>query len=98
MNKNAIKESTFATASAVKPLSRAGSGAAIKSKQFKLKTYDYDDLSEKAKEKALERFSDMNVDYEDWYGDYPYEAIKEIGVSAKHVYFKQSGQRSILVF
>lgn len=60
----------------------------FKVKTIKIKTYEYDDLpSENAKEKVVNRFQDMNVDYGDWYGDFPYEDLKEIGLTGENLYF-----------
>lgn len=62
-------------------------GAKIRT--VRVKTYEYDDLSQEAKGKALEKFYDINVDYNDWFGDFPFEDLKEIGLkSTNHtVYF-----------
>jgi hypothetical protein len=42
------------------------------------KVYQFDELTEKAKEKALEELYDINVDYDWWEG--VYEDAKEIGL------------------
>jgi hypothetical protein len=58
---------------------------------IRTKVYKFDELSEAAKETAIEQFSDINVDY-DWY-EFVYDDFsaicKTIGVSVdlKHTYF-----------
>jgi len=51
--------------------------------------YKYDELSEKAKEKVIEKFYDFNIDNEWWDGSYEgfKEDLKEIGLECKTFYF-----------
>jgi hypothetical protein len=46
-------------------------------KTIELKLYQFSELSDKAKEKALAKFSDINTDYEWW--SYIVDDAKEIG-------------------
>jgi len=56
----------------------------IEEKIIKVKVFEYDDLSDEVKEKVLESFCDINVDYEWW--DFMYEDftrdLAEIGIKA----------------
>jgi hypothetical protein len=47
-------------------------------KQMTINAYSFDELSEQAKQKALEKFADVNVDY-DWY-QFTYQDAKNIGL------------------
>lgn len=47
-------------------------------KIVEVNTYTFDELSDTAKEKAVERLADINVDYEWW--DFTYEDAKNIGL------------------
>ncbi len=47
-------------------------------KTIELKLYSFDELSDEAKEKAIERCSDFNIDY-DWY-QFTYDDAEEIGL------------------
>jgi tetratricopeptide (TPR) repeat protein len=42
------------------------------------KVYQFDELSDKAKEKAIEQFSDVNIDYEWW--QWTYDDAEDIGI------------------
>ena len=58
-------------------------------KQHTVTTYSFDELSEAAKEKALTKLYDINVDndwYEFCYDDF-HEKLKEVGLKAKTFYF-----------
>lgn len=43
-----------------------------------IKIYEFDELPDKAKEKAIERFADVNVDYDWW--EYIYEDARNVGL------------------
>lgn len=47
-------------------------------KTIELKIYKFDELSEEAKQKAIERLYDVNVDYEWW--EFTYDDAEEIGL------------------
>lgn len=51
--------------------------------------YTYDELSEKAKEKAIEKFFDINVSFDWWDSSYDWfkEQLNEIGLDCKTFYF-----------
>jgi hypothetical protein len=46
--------------------------------QITIKTYKFDELSDKAKEKAISEFASINVDYEWW--EFIYEDAEQIGL------------------
>ena len=46
-----------------------------------VKVYEFHELSEKAKQKALEEFSDVNVNHDWW--DYHYEELLGVGVEVR---------------
>lgn len=54
-----------------------------------IKVYQFNELSEEAKEKAIEKLRDINVDYEWWDGeleDFKRE-LREIGIEAEEIFF-----------
>lgn len=61
----------------------------MRTETVEYKLYKYDELSDKAKEKALEGFYDFNVDYEWWDSSYDWfqEKLKEVGLKCKTFYF-----------
>lgn len=50
-------------------------------REITVKLYQFDELSEKAKEKALEHFRDINVDYDWW--DCTYDELLGVGVDVR---------------
>lgn len=59
--------------------------------------YKYEELSDKAKVKALQHFYDLNVDYEWWefcFEDF-HEKLKEVGLACKTFYFGLDRDRHI---
>lgn len=58
-------------------------------KTIELKLYKFSELSDEAKQKAIEKFSDINVDYEWWnfvYEDFT-EKAKNAGFDVSKIYF-----------
>ena len=53
------------------------------------KVYKFEELSDKAQEKALERVNDINIDNDWWYFCYEgfHENLKEIGLACESFYF-----------
>ncbi len=47
-------------------------------KEVTIKLYEFDELSERAQEEAIEKLSDINVDYDWW--KYVYEDAERIGL------------------
>jgi hypothetical protein len=58
-------------------------------REVKVKLYEYDELSEEAQEKVIEKYSDINTNYDWW--DTTYEDTKEIGklmgIDITNIYF-----------